>query len=125
MIDSDPWHYIGTGSEPAFQNSWSDYGSPWGSPRFRKGPDGIVHMDGLVKGGTAGSVMFTLPVGYRPSNPNGSGLHVPAVDSNWSNAGASIPGSALLYIRSDGTVYFGAGGSSGSWGSLCCSFAAT
>jgi hypothetical protein len=63
---ADPWHVIGGAGEPVFQNSWSNYDPPRPA-RFRKLPDGRVALGGVVKGGTAGSVAFTLPVGYRPT----------------------------------------------------------
>ena len=63
---------------PTFVNGWQDYGAPY-SARYYKDTNGRVHLKGLVKGGAAGTVAFTLPVGYRPDNylylvvANGSG----------------------------------------------------
>ncbi len=94
----------------------------WGKPRFRKDANGIVHMDGLVSG-TAGIVVFYLPAGYRPSTQNLNGLHIPTVDGSW-DVTTGVPAQPLLYVLKTGDVYFGAGGS-GTWASLCCSFAAT
>jgi hypothetical protein len=64
----DPWHYVGNAGEPAFQNSWANYGAPYGGARFRKMPDGLVIMDGLIQSGTVGAAAFTLPAGYRPDD---------------------------------------------------------
>jgi hypothetical protein len=61
----DGWHLIGAAGEPAFQNSWTNYGGTWGPARFKK-IGGEVILQGLVAGGTNGAVGFTLPAGYRP-----------------------------------------------------------
>ena len=52
-----------------FTNGWVDYGLGWQSAAYRKRRDGNVEMRGLVKNGTMGAAMFTLPVGYRPPLP--------------------------------------------------------
>jgi hypothetical protein len=68
----DFWHVVGSGApEPAFSANWSSYdgGVTYGLPRFRK-MHGVVFLDGMAKKSTAvvaGEVVFTLPVGYRPS----------------------------------------------------------
>jgi hypothetical protein len=63
---TDPWHYVGAAGEPAFQNSWANYGSTWGVCRYRKLLDMLVLVEGLAAGGTMSTTMFTFPVGYRP-----------------------------------------------------------
>lgn len=62
----DPWHNVGDPGEPAFLNSWVNYGPGYDVVGFRKDPFGRVHLRGLLKGGTTGNPVFTLPVGYRP-----------------------------------------------------------
>lgn len=64
----DTWHTVGGPSEPLFQNSWVSYdaGVTFQVPKFRKYPDGRVKLAGSAKSGASGSVMFTLPAGYRP-----------------------------------------------------------
>ena len=47
-------------------NSWVAYGSPWANPEYRIA-GGVVHLRGMLKSGTWGAVMFTLPVGARPT----------------------------------------------------------
>lgn len=51
---------------PTFVNSWVQYDTahPVG---YYKDACGIVHLRGRVSGGTAATVAFTLPSGYRPS----------------------------------------------------------
>jgi len=52
------------------QNAWVWYGTIYSTPQYTKSADGIVSLKGLIKSGTAtsGTVLTTLPVGYRPKN---------------------------------------------------------
>jgi hypothetical protein len=50
---------------PGLNNSWVPYGAPYANPGYRRDALGFVHLQGLVKNGTAG-LIFTLPTGYRP-----------------------------------------------------------
>ena len=94
---TEAWHEIGAGGEPAFQNSWVNYGesAPYGTypnAGFYKDPSGRVHLRGVVKSGSVGNyAIFTLPAGYRPS-----GL---MSFMGWSGSGA---GFAL--VQDDGNV---------------------
>ena len=55
----DPW------IAPTFLNGWINYGSVYNpAGYFREA--GIVYLRGLVKSGTIGLSVFTLPAGYRP-----------------------------------------------------------
>jgi hypothetical protein len=67
MLDDD--HVVGSGSSPAFANSWVQDGTRR-SARFWRDPWGVVHLEGSVKSGTvntgATGVIFTLPEAYRP-----------------------------------------------------------
>lgn len=60
------WHNVGGAGEPAFQNSWANYGSGYAAAAFRKDANGFVHVKGVVSGGANNTVIFTLPAGYRP-----------------------------------------------------------
>ncbi len=56
---------------PTLLNSWvnSGCGTPcWETAGFMKDGDNIVHLKGSIKNGTttSGTVLFTLPAGYRP-----------------------------------------------------------
>jgi hypothetical protein len=53
---------------PTFQNDWVDYDAGYELTGYYKDPRGFVHLRGLVKDGTLNTTIFTLPVGYRPSN---------------------------------------------------------
>jgi hypothetical protein len=62
----DIWHEVGSSGEPAFLNSWVNYGSGFDTAAFWKQSDGWIHLKGLVKNGSSGgAVVFQLPVGYR------------------------------------------------------------
>jgi len=63
------WHEVGDSGEPAFENSWVNFGSGEATAAFRLDSDGFVHIKGVVKDGSAiGTDIFTLPSGYRPAN---------------------------------------------------------
>jgi hypothetical protein len=64
----DP-HFVGAANQPAFENGWAVYspGSGYAEPSFWKDPAGVVHLEGMIAGGSATATMFTLPVGYRPA----------------------------------------------------------
>ncbi len=58
---------VGQVGQPAFQNSWVNFGSNWQDAGFTRDPFGWVHLRGRIKSGTVGSAAFTLPPGYRIS----------------------------------------------------------
>jgi len=49
-------------------NSWVRYSATFAPAQFMKDAAGWVHIRGLIKGGTVtnGTLLFNLPVGYRP-----------------------------------------------------------
>ena len=49
-----------------FQNSWVNYDGTFNQCGYLRDPHGFVHLRGLVKSGTIGTTIFTLPAGYRP-----------------------------------------------------------
>lgn len=57
---------VGGTGQPAFTNSWVNYGSSWAPAAFWRDPLGFVHLRGLIKSGTVGNAAFTLPPGFRP-----------------------------------------------------------
>ncbi len=75
------WHVVGGGGEPAFANGWIQHDVIAHTASFRKRPDGIVEMRGLIRGGSIGQTVFTLPAGYRPSGDGTDGnpveLYIP------------------------------------------------
>ena len=71
---SEGWHYVGDPGKPPFQNGWGNFNGP-GEPHnqvtnqhaaFRVDSLGVIHLGGLVAGGTIGQTIFTLPTSYCP-----------------------------------------------------------
>jgi hypothetical protein len=61
------WHTVGSAGEPAFINSWVNFGSGTFGAAFSKDAHGIVRVRGCIKNGTVGQDAFTLPTDYRPT----------------------------------------------------------
>jgi hypothetical protein len=65
---SEAWHEVGTPGEPAFLNGW---GNPDDASAetvaFYKDREGTVHLKGVASGGDHDTLIFQLPVGYRPA----------------------------------------------------------
>jgi hypothetical protein len=62
----DKVHKVGGTGEPAFQNSWVNYGAGFAAAGFWIDPWRTVHLQGMVASGTVGANIFALPGGYRP-----------------------------------------------------------
>lgn len=54
---------------PALLNSWINYADGFSQAQYYKDASDVVHLTGLIKNGLTadGTVIFTLPVGYRPA----------------------------------------------------------
>jgi len=80
---------------PTFVNSWADYAGLLPARYTKDLTTGLVHMKGLVKGGsnTLDTTIFTLPVGMRPATV----IVTSQVTAN---------GSCRLNINNLGFVYF-------------------
>jgi len=61
------WQVVGERGMPQFQNSWHNYGTPYAPLSYRKDTAGYVHMQGRIIGGEIDTVVFNLPLGYRPA----------------------------------------------------------
>lgn len=59
-------HLVGASGEVPFAGTWVNFGSTFEPALYWKDYAGIVHLGGLVKLGTIGTTIFTLPAGYRP-----------------------------------------------------------
>lgn len=93
-----------------YQNSWTTFAAPFSAARYIKDDLGIVHLDGLVRSGTIGAAIFTLPTGFRPAyqqllavvtNPNTIGrvdvqTDGQVVASNGNNGWISLAGLTFL-----------------------------
>lgn len=102
---AEPWREVGATGNPAFQNSWANFGGSSISAAFRKNVLGQVEFRGRVTspagGGTGnGTVAFTLPEGYRPTamqqltQIGSSGLANPVVGV----AEIAADGTVLLFL---------------------------
>lgn len=106
LVNLDDGTYI----TPTMLNGWVNYSSTFQYAGYRKDEYGMVHIRGLVKSGTVpDSVVFTLPVGYRPANN-----HIFSADGN------SVI--ERVDVNPDGNVY--ARCASNAWISIECSFKA-
>jgi hypothetical protein len=77
---------------PTLLNGWTaQYGM---TPRYRKDGFGIVHFEGFIIGGAANTVIFNLPVGYRPT-----GVRAYVIGSQVSQAGLVV-----IEVGTDGSV---------------------
>lgn len=61
---------------PTLINAWVNTGGGFETAGYLKDPLGFVHLKGVLQGGSSGTTMFVLPVGYRPGattlNSNGN-----------------------------------------------------
>ncbi len=92
--------------DAVLQNSWVRYNTTFNPPQYFKDSNGIVWLRGLVRSGTAGSVIFVLPEGYRPSNQQ---LHVVAAYDPTNIIGNANNGVGRIDILPDGRVLHQAG----------------
>ncbi len=51
-----------------YEHGWVDYDTTYNPGGYVKDPFGWVHLRGLVRTGTVGTSIATLPAGYRPSH---------------------------------------------------------
>ena len=73
----EAFHVVGAPGEPGFQHSWQNKGGVYDEPLgFYKDRTGVVHLRGRIVPGSANTVIFQLPPGYRP--PSGKYLAFPA-----------------------------------------------
>jgi hypothetical protein len=83
-------------SAPAFENSWT-HGDPdedsFSKVQFYLSDDGEVRIKGVADGGDSGTVVFTLPEGYRP--PKIERFEITATDYT----------RAVCEVWPDGSVY--------------------
>lgn len=106
LVDGD-WTYVGTAGldgvdslltyeSPPFENGWTNVLGDEAPVSFMHTIAGWVHIRGGFFGGADGSIVFTLPVGYRPV------YQQPMVIPT------STPGHfATVVVNTDGTVVFG------------------
>jgi hypothetical protein len=110
QVTQEGWHIVGAAGEPAYKNGWGRHDPVNYTPEFRKRPDGVVQLRGIIRGGAADTVAFTLPVGYRPDQT----LYVTALaDTAYAGGGATY-----MIIGTGGDVAPHNGGGAPQWFSL-------
>ncbi len=75
----------------SLNGSWVPFGGAYIAPRYMKDSLGFVHVEGLIKSGTMGTVAATLPAGYRPG-----GQHY------WGSASSGAIG--IADVATNGTI---------------------
>ena len=80
---------------PTLLNSWVNYAGTFATVGYMKDTLGFVHLKGVIKTGTTtiGTVLFTLPAGYRP-----------AEDSYYPGVVTTSGGSGTFQIAPNGNV---------------------
>ena len=96
--ESELTRYVGQKDNPAFQNSWVNFGGTREDAGFYKDKFNRVWLSGSIKNGTVPATIVTLPAGYRPENL----LNYSSID------GTGTP-SARLTIDSTGQLAIQAG----------------
>jgi len=67
VAEIENFREIGASGNPDFENSWANVGGSDATSAFYIDPFKRVHIKGHVDSGASGTVVFTLPEGYRPS----------------------------------------------------------
>jgi hypothetical protein len=96
---------IGGAGQPAFQNSWVNFGGGDESANYYKDPWERVYVGGVVKSGTLGATIFTLPAGYRPQE-----AMIYAVVSNGALGVCVIFNDGTVQANAGSNVYFSLSG---------------
>ena len=75
IVPPEGWHMVEAAGEPGFQNSWENSAGtvPFAleGAGFYKDREGVVHLKGVVRGGSPGTTIFQLPAGFRPASGKG------------------------------------------------------
>jgi hypothetical protein len=92
----EAWHAVGAAGEPAFQNAWANVGGALQGARFKR-VGNVVFVQGHVTGGAVGTIVFTLPAGYRPAATlhagfNSNGAQAVSVAANGDVGVMAAPG---------------------------------
>jgi hypothetical protein len=104
MLSYLPTSYSGSWTNYTFQNSWANYGGIYSTGQYTKTSDNMVVLKGLVRTGAPGTVIATLPAGFRPRA-------IALMDSSCAALWCRID------IRANGEIVAGTGSSS-TWTSL-------
>jgi hypothetical protein len=83
---------------PSLQNGWINYAGAYTYASYWKDKNGVVHMTGLIRDGRnlSGSVLFQLPVGYRP---HGTELFVQHSDTGDRDVRVDVDSSGYVKVQ--------------------------
>jgi hypothetical protein len=96
---------VGGVGNAAFVGAWVNFGGSNESAQYYKDPWGRVYIGGIVKTGTIGTTIFTLPAGYRPEEAK-----VFAVASNGAFGVCTVNPDGTVVASSGSNVYFSLSG---------------
>jgi hypothetical protein len=96
-LGAPPWIDVAAGI--GFQNSWVNFGSPFALAAYSCDAFGIVRLRGVVKAGTVGAVMFTLPAGFLPLSKL-----IFAADSNSAHGKVTIDSAGNVMLAAGSNV---------------------
>lgn len=100
---SDTWNeWAGLRTAIPLSNGWVNHSASWSGPFCMKTADGVVTVEGLIAAGTtaAGTVLGTLPVGFRPA---GSNIFVVATNGGYAKIQVATSGQIAAFSAVDGT----------------------
>ncbi len=60
------WNTVGYKNNPDFENGWVNYSATFNSCQFYKDLFSNIYLRGMVRSGTVGQDIFTLPREFRP-----------------------------------------------------------
>jgi len=94
------WTEVGSASGPAFQNGWSNYGNGYQTCAYASDAEGQLRIVGFVQHDhqtASGEILFQLPVGYRPTANQRTGIAMMGTSM-------TLPQTGILTVGSDGNV---------------------
>lgn len=105
-----------TWSALSYATGWTGFGSPYGTGRYRKMPDGSVILRDLIKRTasttiTNGEIVATLPVGYRPVTTVQQNTVVGGAPDNSLSVNININGTITLSNLVAGSITYLSSGS--------------
>jgi hypothetical protein len=95
LAPAEAFHVVGAAGQPSFQNSWTNFGGGFAQASFYKDQIGIVHLKGVITGGTVGSTAFVLPTAYIP----------PENMAFAATAGTGTPKTVSVNVFTNGNVF--------------------
>lgn len=98
-------NFVGGTGNAVFAGTWVNFGGTNESAQYYKDPFGRVYLGGVVKAGTIGTTIFTLPAGYRPEEAK-----IFAVASNGAFGICTVNPDGTVVASSGSATYFSLSG---------------